>query len=292
MVAVDTFLEQVLIGLSTGMILVLIALGLSLIFGFMGTINFAHGALFMLGAYVGLTAIDVTGNFAVALVVAPIAVGLVALPIERLSLAPIYDIDPIYQLLATWGVGLIITETVRIVWDLGPQRFSPPAYLDGTTTLLGLSLPTYRVFVMVFTLVLLGIVFFVINRTNFGIVVRGSTYKHETMELMGVDVDRVFTVVFGIGAALAAIAGVLYAPVSGNISPELGNEWVIQAFIVVVVGGLGSIRGAVVAGLLIGVVTSVGTMFTAQWANAFIYVIMAGMLILRPRGLFGKEGIE
>lgn len=291
MVSVESLLTQVFIGLSYGMILVLIALGLSLIFGFMGTINFAHGALFMLGAYVGLSAIDLVGSFAVALVLAPIAVGLIALPIERLSLAPLYEIDPIYQLLSTWGVALIITELVRLVWGLDPKQIEVPTYFQGTLSLFGVSLPTYRVFVMVFTGLLLVVVFLAINRTDFGIIVRASTYKHETIELMGIDVNRVYTIVFGVGAALAAIAGVLSAPIV-SVSPELGNNWVIQAFIVVVVGGLGSLRGAVVAGLSIGVISSVGILFVPQFSDAIIYLIMAGMLILRPRGLLGKEGIE
>lgn len=289
--ALDGILTQIMIGVSYGMILVLIALGLSLIFGFMGTINFAHGALFMIGAYVGLSALQFTDSFLVALVVAPVVVGLLALPIERLSLAPIYEIDPIYQLLSTWGVALVITELVRLFWGLDPKQFSAPTYLQGTLTLAGVSLPTYRVFVIVLTGLLIGVVFLVLNRTNFGIIVRGSTYKHETMELMGVDVDRLFTIVFGVGAALAAIAGVLSAPVV-SVSPEMGNNWIIQAFIVVVVGGLGSLRGAVVAGLGIGVIYSVGILYVPQFSDAIIYLIMAGMLILRPRGLLGKEGIE
>jgi len=290
-VVLNSLATQVMIGISYGMTLVLIALGLSLIFGFMGTINFAHGALFMLGAYFGLTMIDVTGSFLVALVAAPIIVGFLALPVERLSLAPIYEIDPIYQLLSTWGVALIITEGVRLFWGLEPKRFEAPSYLQGNLAIAGVSLPTYRVFVIVMTTLLIGILFFVLNRTNFGIVVRGSTYKHETMELMGVDVDRMFTAVFGVGAALAAIAGVLSAPVI-SVTPEMGNNWIIQAFIVVVVGGLGSLRGAVIAGLAIGVIYSLGIQFVPQFSDAIIYMIMAGTLIFRPRGLLGKEGIE
>lgn len=289
--ALSGLVTQVMIGVSYGMTLVLIALGLSLIFGFMGTINFAHGALFMLGTYFGLAALDITGSFLVALMAAPIIVGLLALPVERLSLAPIYEIDPIYQLLSTWGVALIISEGVRLIWGLGPKRFRAPSYLDGTIALSGVSLPTYRVFVIFATFLLIGVVFLVLNRTNFGIVVRGSTYKHETMELMGVDVDRMFTAVFGIGAALAAVAGVLSAPII-SVTPEMGNNWIIQAFIVVVVGGLGSLRGAVIAGLGIGVIYSLGIQFVPQFSDAIIYLIMAATLIFRPRGLLGKEGIE
>jgi len=279
--------NQLIIGLSSGMVLVLIAIGLSLIFGLGGTINFAHGAFFMLGAYAGLGVLNYTGNFFLTLLIAPLVVGIIAMPLERIALKPIYDLEPEYQLLTTWGLALIITEGIRIYWGLGSVQFPTPATLAVTVQVLGIEFPLYRIFLSLVTVVLIAVLFLIINNTDYGIIIRGSTYKDEVMELMGINIYLLYTVVFGVGSALAAFAGVMAAPVIST-NPEMGNAWIVQAFIVVVVGGLGSLKGAVVAGLLIGVLTGVMTTYIPALSNVMIFLTMIAVLVIRPAGLFGS----
>lgn len=288
MVAGSDVVFQLVLGVSFGVLLVLVAMGLSLVFGIMGVINFAHGAIMMLGAYVGYQTFLITQNFFLALAVAPVVVGLVSMAIEPVILRPLYDFDPLYQLLSTWGAALVITESIRIVWGLDAVPFDSPPLLSGRVALLGRGFPVYRLFLIAIAVATIVALLVMLNRSNFGIIVRASTYKADPIVLSGINLNRTFTVVFGLAGALAALAGVLVGPVS-VVSPELGNDWIVQAFIVTVVGGLGSIRGAVIAGVIIGVVNSLFILWYPALSGFVIYMIMAVTIILRPEGLMGME---
>lgn len=288
MVAGSDIAFQFILGISFGVLLVLVAMGLSLIFGIMGVVNFGHGAIMMLGAYVGYQTYVMTDSFFVALVAAPLVVGLFSLAVEPLILRPLYDFDPLYQLLSTYGLALVIAESIRWYWGLDAVKFGSPAALSGTVSLLGRGFPVYRLFVILLASVVIAGLLVLLNRSNFGIIVRASTYKADPIVLSGINLNRTYTLVFALGGALAALAGVLIGPVS-VVNPELGDAWIVQAFIVTVAGGLGSIRGAVIAGIMIGVINSMFVLWLPSLSGFVIYMIMAVTLILRPEGLMGME---
>lgn len=286
----DLLALQLFTGLALGAVYVLLAVGLSLIFGMLTVVNFAHGAFFMLGAYIGLVAAEKTGSFWLALLIAPIVVGAIGMLAERWLIRPLYGRGIDYPLLLTFGLAYMLVEGVRIVWGKAGLPFDTPEVLQGATNLGFADFPTYRLFVIGVVGALLLALWLVIERTPFGLVVRAGARDPVIVRVLGVDVSRVWLIVFGVGTGIAALAGVLAAPMQG-VSPEMGTSVLTVAFVVTVVGGMGSLMGAVVAGLLIGVVESMAVLFFPEAAKVSMFVIMAAVLLVRPQGLFGRAGL-
>ncbi|MGQ4557124.1 ABC transporter permease subunit [Halobellus sp. GM3] len=282
----NLFVVQLLNGVALGLLYVLVASGLSVIFGVSGILNFAHGSLYMLGAYLGVVVMGATGNFWLALLLAPLLVGAASGVIERLTLHHLYDRPVAYQLLLTFGLSLMIIEGTGAVF--GSQRaFPTPEALAGPIQFGGIFYPKYRLFVIgASILVSIGIWAF-FRYTDFGLVVRAGSQNREMVKSLGIDVSRYFTLVFVLGSVLAAVAGVLAAPLFA-VNTNMGNEILLVSFIVVILGGLGSFRGSVIAGLLIGVTTTLGETYVPQLTGFYIYGILLGTLLLRPQGLFGQ----
>jgi branched-chain amino acid transport system permease protein len=289
-VSLAALAAQIFTGLVLGGIFVLLAIGLSLIFGLMTVVNFSHGALYMLGAYAGYVLITYTGSFVVALVVAPLLVGALGLFIERVLIRPLYGRSPDDPLLLTFGLSLVIVEVARIVWGKIGLTLDPPRALGGAVNLGFTYFPTYRLFVIAVTaVVLLGLWIF-LEKTNVGLVIRAGSRDPLMVRALGFDVGRIWFIVFGIGAGLAGLAGILAGPMRGAYA-EMGVTIIIESFVVVVVGGMGSLVGAVVSGLLIGQVVSLTTFFAPKLAEIVVFITMAVVLLLRPSGLFGEAGL-
>lgn len=285
---VEALLTQVLNGLTIGAILMLVAMGLTLIFGLMGVVNFAHGSLYMLGAYLGLVVVSATGQFWLALVIAPIGVGILGYLFERAMIRPLYGRDPLLHVLLTFGIAVVLSEAVRIIWGPSVQPFALPEALAGSVTFLGIQYPTYRLVVLLIALCLAGTIWFVLRRTNIGLIIRSGVQDREMVDALGVNVQRVFTGVFVVGTMLAALAGVLIGPL-WSVHPDMGNEVIVYAFIAVIVGGMGSVGGAVAGALLVGLAELLGALVIPGMAKAAVYVIVALVLLVRPAGLFGTE---
>ncbi|WP_137286273.1 ABC transporter permease [Halorussus salinisoli] len=289
MVRFAGFAEQLLNGLTIGMVYVLIAAGLSVIFGVMDVINFAHGELFALGAYMAFAITAPLGGagFWVALVVAPLLVGVVGAAIERLTLRPIYDRNPLYHILLTFGLVLILNDVITLLWGRQDKPLSAPPLLDGPVTVLGVTHSLYGYFIVAFGAVLSLATWWALNNTRFGLVVRAGSQDREMVRNLGIDIDRYYTLVFGVGAALAAVAGVVLGAYQ-NVSTTMGSEIIIPAFVVVVIGGLGSFRGAVVGGLGIGVIQTLARTYVQSLEGLIVYGLMIGVLLVKPEGLFGS----
>jgi len=288
-VSVVAFVVQLLNGLTLGMVLTLIATGLTLVFGMMGVVNFAHGALYMVGAYVGLSLTLASGNFWLALALAPLIVGALSWLIERGGLRLLYERPPIYQLLFTFGVALVLENVVEIVW--GTDILTIPAPFHGALQLLGVYYPKYRLFVLATSVMVLVAVGLTLRRTRFGLVVRAGTHDAEMVDALGINIKRTFTAVFVAGSMLAAFAGVIVGPMY-SLSSGMGGSVIISAFIVVVIGGLGSFAGAVVGGLILGLAQVLGVLFFPSQADASIYAVVVLVLLVRPRGLFGEVDLQ
>lgn len=280
----DMFLIQLLNGLALGMIFVLTAVGLSLIFGFMGIANFAHGTFYMLGAYFGLSILVWTNSFWLAIFLAPLGVGLVGALLERLVLKRMGRSEGIEFLLVTFGVGLVLENLVRLLW--GPETYSinAPAVLEGSVILLGQQYPVYRFFVIIFGLIVaLGLMYF-LQSSSLGSKIRAGMEDGQMSSLLGIDVNLLGTGIFALGTALAALAGVVAGPLL-SAYPSMGAERVVEAFIVVVVGGLGNLRGAIIVGILLGLVQTVGIIIIPEYSATLIYVVMAVVLLYRTSPL-------
>jgi branched-chain amino acid transport system permease protein len=289
-VSLAALAAQVFTGLVLGGIFVLLAIGLSLIFGLMTVVNFSHGALYMLGAYFGFVLLTRTGSFLAALVLAPLLVGVLGLAIERLLIRPLYGRGPDDPLLLTFGLSLVIVEVARIIWGKIGLTLDPPRALAGAVNLGFTYFPTYRLFVIAVTaLVLVGLWLF-LEKTNVGLVIRAGSRDPLMVRALGFDLERIWFLVFGIGAGLAGLAGILAGPMRGAYA-EMGVTIIIESFVVVVVGGMGSLVGAVVSGLLIGQVVSLTTFFAPKLAEIVVFITMAVVLLLRPSGLFGEAGL-
>ena len=277
-----------------GCILILVALGLSIVFGLMGIINFAHGIFYMLGAYAGWLTVHLTGSFWLALAVAPVTVGVVGVLVERGVLKRIYGTKnaAFAGVLVTYGLAIMIPDLVRMTFGRPGKPFAVPAALAVSLFKLG---PTdvngYRVFIVGVTVVLLPLLWLLLNKTNLGLVIRAGTSDNGMVQLLGINVARTWTITYALGAALAAFAGVITAPLVA-VAPEMGGLILIECFIVTVVGGMGSFLGAVVGGLLIGEALALTGMLYDVLADVIIYIAMGAVLLLRPRGLFGQEGMS
>ena len=286
----DLFLLQLFTGLALGSIFVLVALGISLIFGLLTIVNFAHGQFFMLGAYVGAFALGATGNFWLALAAVPVFVGALGMVSERFLVRPLYGRGIDYPLLLTYGLGLIILDAVRIFAGTEGIPFPTPEALSGAADLGFFFFPYYRLFLIAITAVLLVALWLFLEKTSYGLVIRAGARDQEIVQILGVNIGRVWLIVFGIGVALAGLAGVLAAPIRG-VFPEMGVPVLVEAFVVTVVGGMGSLLGAVIAGILVGITVSFTSFYFPQMATLSMFLLMALVLIFRPRGLFGRAGL-
>lgn len=287
MVGLTSLIEATFLGLQIGMTLILVVAGLTLIFGMMDVINVAHGSLYMLGAYFGLSLVNATGNFWLALVVAPLLVGAVGVVIEVFTIRPLQGRNPLYHILLTFGVLIVLEEFVSVTWGAQVQNIATPPVVDGTLIVGAISYPQYRAFLFVSSTVVVGALWLVLSRTDFGILMKASAHDAEMVSALGVDVSRVFTVVFGVGAALAGLAGVLLGAQLG-FEPTTGVAVIIEAFAVVVIGGLGSFRGAVVGALLVGLLEAYLALLAPAIAELSVFVLMALVLLVRPAGLYGE----
>jgi len=284
----DYLAVQLFNGLVNGSFYALLSLGLAVIFGMMRIVNFAHGAFYMLGAFVAYVLLQQAGiGFWPSLVIAPLVIALGGMLLERVLLRRLAGLDPLYGFLFTFGLTLLIQDGMRLRFGLQGQPYATPEELAGTVALGPVTYPAYRLFVIVFCLVVSVAVWFVIERTRLGMVVRAATERAELTRALGVDVDRWITPMFGFGLGLAAIAGVLAAPMR-NVSPLMGSELIILTFAVVVIGGMGSIAGAIVAGFLVGVLSSVGAILDPAVEGIVAFALMAVLLLVRPSGLFGS----
>lgn len=283
---IESMFRATLLGLQLGMTLALVAAGLTLIFGMMDVINFAHGALYMLGAYFGLVMAETLGSFWLALLFAPLIVGLIGAAIEILSLRPLYGRNPLYHILLTFGIAIMVQGVVVQVWGARSQRIAVPDLLTGSISIGPVTYPVYWLFVLVISTVLIGVIWIAIARSDLGILMRASAHDTEMVSALGVDVSKVFTGVFIFGSILAAIAGVLLGA-SRSVHPGMGFGVIIETFVIVVIGGLGSFKGAVYAALLIGLVIAYGALIAPALTDLFIFMLMAAVLIIKPSGLFG-----
>ncbi|MDE2361205.1 MAG: branched-chain amino acid ABC transporter permease [Hyphomicrobiales bacterium] len=281
---------QLFTGVALGALYILMAVGLSLIFGMLTVVNFAHGAFYMLGAYVGLWLMMHGANFWIALVVAPLAVAGVGLAVERVLIRPLYGRGIDYPLLLTFGLSYIIVELVRVAFGNTGYPVDTPEALQGAVDIGVGYFPLYRLFVIAATAVILAALWFFLEKTSFGLIIRAGARDPQIVRVLGVDVSRVWLIVFGLGTGIAALAGLLSAPLQGVI-PEMGGPILAEAFVVVVVGGMGSLAGAAVAGLLVGIVVSMTSLFAPEMSRVAIFALMAIVLLIRPQGFFGRAGL-
>lgn len=282
----DILLPQIANGLVLGFLYVLIAVGLSIIFGLLGVVNFAHGAFFALGAYFALSLYQWFGWPAV--ILAPFIVGGLGMAVEFLLIRRLYGKEPLIGLILTFALSLLIEALVRLVWGAGGHPFSPPPFLAGIVEYGPILITKYRMAVLVVTMALLAGLWLFLNHTPFGRILRAGSRDAEMVGMLGINLPRVLTGVFGLGCFLAGCAGVLAAPL-WTITPSMAAGAIMPAFVIVTIGGLGSYLGAIVAGLLVGIVTALTIQFMPEASAAAMYVLMAVILLVRPRGLFGER---
>jgi branched-chain amino acid transport system permease protein len=280
---------QLLIGLINGSFYALLSLGLAVIFGMLNIINFTHGAQYMLGAFAAYFLLQVAGiNYWFALIIAPIAVGFTGVIIERVFLQWLYKLDHLYGLLLTFGLALIIEGLFRNYFGSSGLPYRVPEALQGGQNLGFMFLPNYRAWVVVFSLVICFATWFLIERTRLGANLRAATENPTLVRAFGINVPRMITLTYGFGVGLAALAGVMAAPIY-SVSPQMGSDLIIIVFAVVVIGGMGSIMGAILTGFGLGVIEGLTKVFFPEASNTVIFVIMAIVLLIRPAGLFGRR---
>ena len=288
-IPLQAFLGQLLLGLVNGAFYALLSLGLAVIFGLLGIVNFAHGALYMLGAFAAWIMLDKFGiNYWAALVLAPLVVGGVGMVIERLFLKHLYKLDEIYGLLLTFGLTLIAEGIFRELYGVSGQNYPVPELLSGATNLGFMVLPNYRAWVVLVSLVICLGTWYTIERTRLGAYLRAGTENAALVQAFGINVPMMVMLTYGAGAALAAVAGVLAAPII-QVTPLMGSNLIIVVFAVVVIGGMGSILGSVITGLALGLVEGLTRVFYPEASSIVVFVVMVLVLMVRPAGLFGKE---
>ncbi|MBJ2150278.1 branched-chain amino acid ABC transporter permease [Paracoccus sp. IB05] len=280
---------QILLGLINGAFYAILSLGLAIIFGLLNIVNFAHGAFYMMGAFGALLMLDhFAMNYWLALLVVPLTIGLLGCVIERLILRRIYDLDHLYGMILTFGMGLVIVGLFRNQYGATGLPYSMPAALQGGYNLGFMFLPASRAFVILASVAVCLVTWLVIEKTRLGSWLRAATEKPELTEAFGINVPLLITLTYGFGVALAGFAGVLAAPIY-SVNPMMGSDLIIVVFAVVVIGGMGSISGAILTGFMLGLVEGVTKVFWPQASTTVIFVIMAIVLLIRPAGLFGKQ---
>lgn len=288
-IPIQALLGQLLLGLVNGSFYAVLSLGLAIIFGLLNIINFTHGALYMLGAFVAWLGLQYFGlNYWVMLVLSPLVVGLFGIILERLLLRHLYKLDPLYGLLLTFGLALVIEGLFRSIYGVSGQPYSTPALLQGGVNLGFMYLPIYRGWVVIASILACLATWFLIEKTHLGALLRAGTENAKLVEAFGVNVPLMISLTFGLGVGLAAFAGVLAAPIL-QVSPLMGSNLIIVVFAVVVIGGMGSILGSIVTGLGLGIIEGFTKVFWPEASSTVVFIIMVIVLLLRPAGLFGKE---
>jgi branched-chain amino acid transport system permease protein len=291
-IPLNVLLMQAVIGLALGAVFVLLASGLSFIYGLMDVVNFAHGVFYMLGAYVVFAVASLTGNFWVAALVSVVSVALLGTVTEVTLLRPLHKRNnPLYALLLTFGLSLGLPDVVKMIFGLTGQPVEYPSSLMGSFLVGSVIVPKYRLFVIVFTFTVLIALWLFLKKSSLGMILRATTRDKLMVDALGVNVSRVLTVGFTLGIGLAALGGAIAAPMVA-VEPNMGISMIMQSFVVTVVGGLGSLGGAIVGGIVIGQVVSFTSLFAGEYADVAIYFAMALILLVRPRGLFGEIGRE
>jgi branched-chain amino acid transport system permease protein len=285
------FVSQLFNGLALGALLALISSGLTIIYGTLGVLNLAHGAMFMIGGYAGFVAYTYTGSFILAVIAGSLFVMLLGIVMERVIIRHFYHRPHEDQLLVTFGLGICFVEIVRLIFTSQSQVVPPPAALQGITSLGFLFYPTYRLAVVGIVAVALGALFLVLYRTRLGMIVRAGIEDSVMVDSLGINVYRVFMIVFGIGAMAAGFAGIINAPVV-SLTPGVGDDILVETFVVVVIGGVGSFPGAILGGLIAGEIISITSMFNPGYAYVMLFAAMTLVLVLRPHGLLGTQGRE
>jgi branched-chain amino acid transport system permease protein len=283
----EIYVIQALHGLVYGMLLFLVTSGLTLVFGMMGVLNIARAAFYMVGAYFAYALVTWMGNFWLCLILAPIGVGLIGAFVERAMMRKIHVFGHVHELMLTFGIFYILTELVKWIWGSYPLSVDKPALLAGSLPFMEATYPTYRLFILVVSAVVLFLLAFIMQKTRIGIIVRAAVFDNEMVDILGTNVQRVFLGVFSIGSALAGLAGVVAAPFLSTY-PGMGLDILVDAFVVIVIGGFGSVWGALVAALMIGELQSFGILLIPELALVFQFLLMAVVLVLRPQGLFGE----
>lgn len=288
-IPLQAMLSQLLLGLVNGSFYAMLSLGLAVIFGLLNVINFAHGALYMVGAFLAWIGMSYFGiNYWVMLIAAPLLVGIFGVIIEKTMLRWLYKLDHLYGLLLTFGITLLLEGVFRSVYGVSGQPYSVPEALSGATNLGFMILPNYRAWVVVASLAVCFATWFVIEKTKLGAYLRAGTENPKLVEAFGVNVPLMVTLTYGFGVALAAFAGVLAAPVI-QVSPLMGSNLIISVFAVVVIGGMGSILGSILTGLSLGLIEGLTRVFYPELSATVVFIVMVIVLMIRPAGLFGKE---
>jgi branched-chain amino acid transport system permease protein len=282
------YVIQAMHGLVYGMLLFLVASGLTLVFGMMGVLNLAHAAFYMLGAYLAYTVTVYLGNFWLSLIVAPLIVGVLGVLIERFLLRKAHKGGHVAELLLTFGIFYVLCELVRLIWGSSPLPVPVPPILTGDIPFMGMTYPIYRLFILLFSAIILAGMALLLTRTRIGILVRAAVSDGDMVDALGTNVPVLFMGVFGGGAALAALAGVIAAPFL-SVFPGMGLDVLLDCFVVIVIGGFGSLFGAFIAAVMIGELQSFGILWFPRLAMVFQFLLMAIVLIVRPTGLLGEK---
>ena len=284
------FALQLMTGIALGAVYALLAIGLSLIFGMLTVVNFAHGAFFMVGAFLGVYSLGLTGSFWFSLLLVPLATGAIGLMCERFLVRPLYGRGIDYPLLLTFGLSYVLIDVMRFAFGIEGMPTSTPVELKGSVFLGFGHFPLYRLFLIAATAVIVLGLWLFIEKTRYGLIIRAGSRDPEIVKVLGIDIAKVWWLVFGLGTAIAGLSGLLAAPTRA-VNPEMGIPILAESFVVTVVGGMGSLPGAVVAGLLVGVVFAMTALVAPEYAELSIFVLMAVVLLIRPQGFFGKAGL-
>jgi len=280
-------ITQLISGLTSGVLLTLIAIGIALTFGLLKVVNLSHAAIYTLGAYIGFTTFKVCGNFWIAMILGGIIAGVVGVLFEKFCISKVYEY-PVLGFLITFALMMGLTQTIRLIWGPGNQLAPQPAYLMKVVYLGFVPISSFRLLAILVGIVIMVSMWFFISKTNIGLIVRAALDNKDMVNAFGINSSIIFTFVFGLGSAIAGICGVLGSPIFG-LYPDVGGQMLVLCFVVVVMGGLGSIRGAMLAGPIIGVVISFTTLISAGFSNAVIFILMAIILLTKPMGFFGDK---
>jgi branched-chain amino acid transport system permease protein len=281
-------IAQLANGFAFGIILALIAVGLSIIFGLMSLVNFAHGAFYAFGAYIAYTVLSFGGAHWLALIAAPMVVMLVGFGCEYFLFRRLYGKDPSLSLLLTFGIMLALIQVIRLIWGVSWYPFKIPDALQGAIFVGATNISIYRIFVIALGLILFAVLWLFLKKTSIGLTIRAAIDKRSMARALGINVSAIFTLVFGIGVAFAGLAGAMAAPLV-TVFPEMGTTILVESFVVVVIGGMGSIRGSLIAGIIVGEIMAITSLFYPEMTQAAVYLFMAIFLLFKPTGVFGNK---